>query len=166
ISGDAAPIWSDVEIKRILNVSTNGAPTNATITVSINKTVVLTTTRATNYLSGDIMLGYSDPYASIGDNGAVYYSNVRVVDLSTNTSTNTVITITNIRVVGTNVIMTFTTTDSSDTGASFTLQSSAVVTGPYVDVSPAATITQVSPRVFQAITGVNGPTRFYRIRHN
>ena len=74
-----------------------------------------------------------------------------------------VIKITNTSVSGGNVIMVF-SAGTSDTTASFTVQGSSVVSGPYADVSPAATITQLSPGVFQAVTPVSGPTHFYRIR--
>lgn len=74
-----------------------------------------------------------------------------------------VINITSTAVSGGNVTLNF-SAGTSDTPASFVLQSSAVVNGPYVDVSPAATITQLSPGSFQAVTPVNGPTQFYRVR--
>ncbi len=147
LGGSADPIWSDLEMKKI----------NNTITVAINKTVVLSLTNATNYSSGNIMLGYCDPYASIGDMGAVYYSNVRVVNLAPR--------ITSVSLVGANVVIVFTTPDGTDTAASFVLQSSTTVAGTYTDVSPAATITQLSPGVFQAVKATSGPTQFYRIRH-
>lgn len=74
-----------------------------------------------------------------------------------------VVKITNTTVSGGNVTMVF-SAGTSDTPAAFTVQSSAVVNGTYSDVVPPATITNPSPGVFQAVTPVNGPTRFYRIR--
>jgi len=74
-----------------------------------------------------------------------------------------IINITSTTVSGGNVTLKF-SAGTSDTTAAFVLQSSAVVNEPYADVSPAATITQLSPGNFQAVTPVNGPTRFYRVR--
>jgi len=74
-----------------------------------------------------------------------------------------VINITSTTVSGGNVTLKF-SAGTSDTTASFVVQSSAVVSGPYADVSPAANITQLSPGNFQAVTPVNGPTQFYRVR--
>ncbi len=53
---------------------------------------------------------------------------------------------------------------TSDTTASFVVQSASAVNGSYADVSPAATITSPSSGVFQAVTPVNGAMQFYRIR--
>ena len=74
-----------------------------------------------------------------------------------------VINITSTSVGGGNVTMVF-SAGTSDTVSSFTVQSAAVVNGPYADVSPAASITQLSPGVFQAVTPVSGTAQFYRIR--
>ncbi|MFO1476023.1 MAG: immunoglobulin domain-containing protein [Verrucomicrobiota bacterium] len=64
---------------------------------------------------------------------------------------------------GGNVTMQF-TAGTSDTTASFVVQSAATANGPYADVSPAAAISQLSPGNFQAIVPTNGPNRFYRVR--
>lgn len=73
------------------------------------------------------------------------------------------ITITNTTVSGGNATLVF-SAGASDTTASFVVQSASVVSGPYADVSPAATITNPSSGVFQAVTPVNGAIRFYRVR--
>jgi hypothetical protein len=69
--GNQGYLWNDVELKQVYNV----------ITLSINKTVIYTYTNTTLWTNGDIMLGYEDPFASIGVNGEAYFSNVRVVEL-------------------------------------------------------------------------------------
>jgi nitrogen fixation protein len=74
-----------------------------------------------------------------------------------------IIKITNTTVSGGNVTMVF-SAGTSDTTASFVVQRASVVSGPYGDVSPAATISNPSSGVFQAVTPVNGANQFYRIR--
>ena len=49
------------------------------VTMSINKIPITVYTNATIWNNGKIMLGYDDPFASLGSQGAVYYSNLRVV---------------------------------------------------------------------------------------
>jgi hypothetical protein len=64
--------WTDVEIKQYHgNV----------IQLSLNKTVMFTYTNKTIFTNGYPMLGYFDPFDSLGNGGAVYYSNVRVISL-------------------------------------------------------------------------------------
>jgi hypothetical protein len=67
-------VWSDVELKQF----------NGTVTLSINKTAVLTYAVTNQFTNGDIMLGYDDPFANVnlGVTAAAYYSNVRVVELA------------------------------------------------------------------------------------
>ena len=143
--------WADVEIKQVKNL----------VTLSIDKTPIFTYTNNNSvFQSGTIMLGYEDPFDSLGDqDAAVYYSNVQVVRLGPPVITRTALS-------GSNVQISFISVDGDDTPASFALQSSSVVLGPYTDVSPAATITQdPATGVFTAVTAQNGPIQFYRIRH-
>ncbi len=64
--------WADVELKTAHNI----------VTLSINKTVIYTYTNTTSFTNGDIMLGYEDPFSSVGGpDGAVYYSGLYVVRL-------------------------------------------------------------------------------------
>jgi len=67
-------VWSDVELKQF----------NGTVTLSINKTPVLTYAVTNQFTNGDIMFGYDDPFAnlSVGSGAAVYYSDARVVELA------------------------------------------------------------------------------------
>ncbi len=67
-------VWSDVELKQF----------NGTVTLSINKTAVLTYAVTNQFTNGDVMLGYDDPFAnsSAGSGAAVYYSDLRVVELA------------------------------------------------------------------------------------
>jgi len=64
-------------------------------------------------------------------------------------------------VSGTNMVLTF-SGDSSDTPSSFTVLSSPTVTGTYAKAN--ATVTAVSPGVFQALVPMSGPAQYYRIR--
>ena len=72
--------------------------------------------------------------------------------------------ITNIQIAGGHVQINFTTANASDLASSFKLLSSSDVTGipiPYADTGAAIT---GGSGVFQAMTAVSGPTRFYRIQ--
>jgi hypothetical protein len=70
LNGSTTPIWADVELAQI----------NGVIYWSINHSLIFAYTNTTGYTSGDIMLGYTDAYDSIGSSGgAVIYDNVRVI---------------------------------------------------------------------------------------
>jgi hypothetical protein len=150
--GAATTNWSDVEIKQF----------NKVVTLSINKSPIFvlnnTNFPGNLFTNGTLMLGYNDPFASVGTGGAVYFSNLRVVSLAGPT-------ITGLALSGGNVLIRFTSPDGDDTTASFALQSSATVNGTYTDVSPAATFTQLVNGTFQATTPQTGSIEFYRIRH-
>ncbi len=145
--------WADVEIKQVKNV----------VTLTIDKTRIFTYTNTTTFTSGYLMLGYNDPYggtggASVGNpDAAAYFSNLRVVRL-------TGPTITSIANSGTNVVMTFTSTDGNDTAASFLVQSAATITGTFADISPAATVTQLANGSYQTTVAKSGSALFYRIK--
>ena len=129
------------------------------MTLSLNKIAVFNFTNTTTFTNGCLMLGYVDPYNSIGEQaGAAYYANLSVVRL-------TGPTITQIASGGTDVTLNFTTTDGTDTTSSFAVQSSSTVNGSYTDVSPAAVITQLPTGVFQTTVPKSGNAQFYRIRH-
>src|SRR5262249_23638249 len=68
-----------------------------------------------------------------------------------------------ITVSGSNVVLIF-TGQTSDMASQFKLLSSAVAGGPFSDVTGTATITQLSPGVFQATVASNGPRQFYRLQ--
>jgi hypothetical protein len=149
--------WSDVELKQINNV----------VTLSIDKTRILTYTNTTHFTNGYLMLGYDCPiqgafnqYIGTPD-AAAYFANLRVVRLSGPS----IISIVATNGGAGNVVLTFTSIDGDDTISSFAVQSASVVSGPYTDVSPAAAITQAGSGAFQAVTPINGAARYYRIRH-
>jgi hypothetical protein len=145
--------WADVEIKQINNV----------VTMSIDRTPVFTYTNTTVWTGGYLMLGYTDPYGGVGGvsvgnpDAAAYFSNLRVVRLGT--------VISGLTLGGGNVIITYTTADADDTTTSYALQSAINVAGPYNDVTPAATFTQLAAGSFQAVTAQGGSATFYRLRH-
>ncbi len=139
--------WADVELKQIKNVAT----------LSINKTAIFSWANTnTLFQQGTIMLGYEDPFDSLGDpDAAAFFSDVQVVRLGT-------LKITGISTGGGNVVIQFTSPDDN-----IALQSSGTVNGTYTDVSPAATFTQDPvTQVFQTVYPQNGNAQFYRIRHN
>ena len=151
--GYDASTWSDVEIRQQNNL----------VTMSINHTTIFTYTNTTVWTNGYLMLGYADPFgATVGNAEAgVYYANLKVVDLTPPT-----VTINSIVISGGNVVIKFTTTSAADTIASFTLQSSGAVNGPYANVSPAASITSLGGNMFQATTPyLGGAAVFYRVFH-
>lgn len=138
--------WTDVEIKQI----------GRRVNLYLNKSLVLTYSNSTTFTSGTIMLGYDDPFNSVGNApGAVYYSNLRVVRLGPPQ-------ITNISRSGSNVSINFSSNDGTATTASFKLQASTLVTGAYADV-PGATVTQLADGSYQATATSAANTQFYRI---
>jgi hypothetical protein len=142
----ATPSWADVEISQIGNV----------VTLKINNTVIFGYTNTTAYTSGNIMLGYTDAYDSIGSGEAgVIYDNVRVIDLNRPI-------ITSIQKAGTNVVIGFTWALDDPTGA-FRLQKAPAVAGTYTD-DGTATITKLSPGVYEASTPFTGTNVFFRIK--
>ena len=142
--------WADVEIKQLNNI----------ITLAINQTPILIYTNRTAYTHGTVMLGYNDPVSDIGySEGAVYYANLSVVSLPSLALHFTGIAINN----SSNVVISFTSANLEDFSSAFSVlgsSSAADVTTPV-----AATITQVSPGVFQALVPKTAPMAFYRIRH-
>jgi hypothetical protein len=149
--GYDASTWCDVEIKQ----------TNNVVTLSINRTPVFVFTNTTVWKSGYLMLGYADPFGSVGSPDAgVYYANLQVVQLGP-----TVVTINSISFSGPNVVVKFTTNLGSDTAASFSLTSSSSVNGTYNPL--VSTITSLGSNQFQATTPYLGDAQqFYRIVHN
>jgi len=78
--GQAIDQWVDVSVEVTKQ-------TNATLYINRSPILVFPLTNglglASSYTNGNIMLGYQDPNGNISDNRAfVYYSNVRVVELS------------------------------------------------------------------------------------
>src|SRR5665213_254791 len=152
--GQPANTWSDVEIKQF----------NGVVTLSINKTTLISYTNTAYANHGDVMLGYDDPYASVGTvassvapGAAVYYSNLRVVSLSGPT-------VTRDRPSGSQILITFTIPDTDATPASFNVQSASALGTPTVFANTAATITQ-SGVVFTAAVPYSASTvqQYYRI---
>ncbi len=133
LTGGGISTWADVEIKQY----------NKVVTMSINKTVIFTYTNTTIFTNGEPMLGYDDPFASVGaDPGAAaYYSNLRVVSLS-------VPTIISSALSGGNLIIQFTSPDAEAIPSSFTVGSTTNLATAYK--ATASTITQ-SGDIFTAV---------------
>ncbi len=140
--------WADVEISTIGGV----------VTLKINQTTIFSYTNTTTYTSGNIMLGYTDAYDSVGPAASgVIYDNLRVINLTAPT-----VVITGINVVGGNVVINF-TGPASDLASAYTLQEAPAATGPYGDVS--ATIIG-SGGNYTATRALGGAAQFYRIKRN
>jgi hypothetical protein len=143
--GSTTPIWADVELKQL----------NGVIYWSINHTLIFAYTNTTSYTSGNIMLGYTDAYDSIGGTGgAVIYANARVISLARPLLTKVVRN-------GSNAEITF-TANAGDVPAQFVLQSASLVNSGYADTS--STITALGGGTFKAVKAVAGNQQFYRIR--
>jgi hypothetical protein len=162
-SGGDTTAWTDVEIMQ----------SNGIVTMSLNRTPIVTYTNRVGgntgggvYTNGVPMLGYCDPFRSVGTAAAMYVSNIRAVSLAS--AVTVAPRITNTQVTGGNVVITFTTTSGTDTTANFFVQAEPAVVGAgntWADVSPAANISGGSG-TFQATVPVSGTAQFYRIRHN
>lgn len=147
LSSSPNPAWADVEISQVGNL----------VSLKINNTVIFTTTNATAFTSGNIMLGLCDAYDSIGStDGCVIYDNVRVVQLAATTAPE----ITDIRLLGNNVEISF-TADSSDAPSAFGLQEASTVNGTFADVTTAITGTGGT---YKAVRAIGAASAFYRLK--
>ncbi|MDB6025632.1 MAG: hypothetical protein JWM68_1855 [Verrucomicrobiales bacterium] len=145
LGSSGTPSWADVEIRQLGNI----------VTLSIDKTVILTYTNATAFKSGNVMLGYNDAFDSVGSaDASVIFANARVISLATPT-------ISNIQLNGSDVQINF-TGNAADVPGQFVLQSAALVTGPYADVN--STMTAPSAGTLRATIPRNGGAQFYRIK--
>jgi hypothetical protein len=140
------PCWADVELSQIGKV----------VTLTIDRTVILSYTNTSGAVSGNIMLGYEDPNDSVGPAASsVIYANARVISLSSPV-------ITNIVVNGSNIEIRF-VANAGDVPAQFVLQKSApLATGAYADTS--STITSLGGGAFKAVKALGTSPTFYRIR--
>jgi len=118
--GSGTPMWADVEIRQVDGV----------ISYYINHTLIFAYTNTTGYESGNIMLGYTDAYDSIGSTGgSVIFANARVIGLTG------AATITSIVPSGANVDINYT----GGSGTQFVLLNSSTVTAPLSGWSRTAT---------------------------
>ncbi len=141
--------WVDVEVKYV----------DDTVTLSINRTVLFEVANSTPYGSGTFMLGYNDQWDSIGNSGAVYFDNVRVVQLESTTPPQPVIT--GMRTESGTVRITFT----SPTGqaSQFSVVSSPIVDDAY-QPEGSAVVQSTGVGEFEATVPMNGAVRFYKIK--
>ena len=131
------------------------------ITLSINKTVIISKTNSTPYSGGKVMLGVNDQFDSIGDVGAVYYDNFRVVSLAAAQPAAPFIT--SIRRSGNDVVIDF-TAGPSDLPASFQVEGTPSLSPSSIWSNSGAVITG-SSGTFQAVIPFNATeNRFFRIR--
>lgn len=141
--------WADVEVKSV----------NDVITLSINRTVVLEVPNSTPYKSGTIMLGYNDQFDSIGNVGAVYFDNVRVVQLDVAPPPKPVIT--GFKAEPSNALITF--TSASGEVGQFSVVSAPTPDGEYTTVT-SAVIRSIGAGQFEATVPMVGQMRFYQIK--
>jgi hypothetical protein len=151
INGSSANNWSDVEIKQYDGI----------VTLSIDKTIIYAYTNTTTFTNGTIMLGYNDPFDSVGTlDASVYFSNLKVVRIGS-----PFISQVALDNINGNVVINFTATDGDLTAGSFIVSSSSSVTGPFEPVSNAV-ITSLGSGAFHAVVPQIGSTQFYRVGEN
>jgi hypothetical protein len=151
LPGGAISSWSDVELKQMNNVFSE----------YIDKVKICSYTNTTTFTNGYLMLGYEDPYDSVGNaDAAVYYSNLRVVRLSPPLISQTVYN----NPVG-KYVFNFTSTDGDATPASFVVFGATALKGPYTAVA-GATIAQMGNGAFQATVPISGAVHFYEIQQS
>ena len=110
-------------------------------------------------LANNVFVGFEDLFA--GASGAPAMSFVLVKNLRVETYASAPLVIAGIRIVGSNVEVSFTGSDTA-APADFKLQSSGTVNGTYLDDN-SAVITQLGSGSFKATTAIS-PSRFYRIK--
>jgi hypothetical protein len=111
-------------------------------------------------LSTNVFVGFEDLFAGASGNPPMSF--VLIENLRVETFVSAPIKITNIRIVGANVEVTFSGPATAVPG-DFKLQSSTIVNGTYADDN-GASIASAGSGLFKATTALNGPARFYRIR--
>jgi len=143
IAGGPTTTWTDVEIKQAGNV----------VTLYMNKVEVLRYANPSAFTSGYLMLGYADPFSSLGGpEAAAYYANLSVVRLDP-------LEITNITRGASDVTIDFTSNDGS---ASYALEGAPAVDGPYTAV-PGANIVYLGGVNYTATAPATAGEQYYRI---
>lgn len=143
----ATPSWADVEIRHGGNL----------VTLTINRTPIMTCTNTTPFSSGHIMLGYCDAYDSVmTGNSCVIYDNLRVVRLPVVTSP----VITAIHTTDATAQVHFAAA-ATDTPDAFALEAASSVAGAYTNV--AAIITGDNGN-FIATRAIQNSQQFYRVK--
>lgn len=144
--------WADVEIKQYNNV----------VTLSIDKTKIFSYVNTTPDTNGTVLLGYETPvFGGDGADGAVYYSDLKVVRLTPPAISGSVF-----NAAKSTFTFNFTTPDGDLTPSSFTVLGSTNVMTGYVPVS-GATITQLNTpgaATFQATVPASAAASFYQIQ--
>jgi hypothetical protein len=111
-------------------------------------------------LSTNVFVGFEDLFAGASGNPAMSF--VLIENLRVETFVSAPIIVTNIRIVGANVEVTFSGPTTAVPG-DFKLQRSATVNGTYADDNSAGIIS-VGSGLFKATTAQNGSAGFFRIK--
>ncbi len=139
-------IWADVEASQINNV----------VALKVNGTQILSYTNTGGTTSGNIMIGYVDPFDSVGlSSSAIIYDNVRVVRAFQYRVTSVVKS-------GGSILIDFNHPDTAEPASAFKLQSSTTADGPYADIS--ATITQTGIGTYHVVASAPDNATYYRIK--
>lgn len=149
--GAPGEVWHDVVITKL----------GSTVTWHLDG-LLMSTVNVAKFgytLSTNIFVGQSDINA--GQSGVPEMQFGLYDNLVVETLAAPAVTITNITLSGSNAVMTF-TGGTNDPAATYVLQQSPAVAGPYTN-NLSATITNVSTGVFRAVTAAGGDTQFYRI---
>ena len=147
LSSSSTPSWADVEISQVGDL----------VTLKINRTVIFSYTNTTAFASGNVMLGHSDAYDSIGaSDGGVIYDNVRVIRLAASAAAANITSIVPVGAPATSYNINYT----GGTGTQFVLVTSPTVTAPLSGWSRVAT-NSTGSGTFSVSAGTQG---FYRIK--
>jgi len=142
--------WADCELSQVAGI----------VTLKVNNSVVLQYTNTMPTQSGNVFIGYGDPFATLGSaNCYAIFDNVRVVrQVAAPTQPH----ISGITVNGAVVEVRF-TAGAGDAASAFKLQTASPVDAGFTDDN-SATVAATGAGQFKATTSTSGPARFYRIR--
>jgi hypothetical protein len=142
--------WADCELSQVAGI----------VTLKVNNSVVLQYTNTAPAQSGNVFIGYGDPFATLGSaNCYAIFDNIRVVRMVAAPPRPH---ISDISVNGSLVEVLF-TAGAGDSASAFKLQAASTADGSFADDNTAV-ITGMGAGQFKAVTSTSGPARFYRIR--
>jgi hypothetical protein len=133
--------------------------TNA-VTLAIDGIPIATVPADATPLSTNVFVGFEDLFAGASGNPPMSF--VLIENLRVETFVSAPIIITNIKIIGANVEVTFSGPAAAAPG-DFKLQSSTIVNGTYADDN-SATLSSLGSGLFKATTALSGPASFYRIK--
>ncbi|MEY2408745.1 MAG: hypothetical protein QOF48_1415 [Verrucomicrobiota bacterium] len=136
--------WADVELRQI----------NDVVSLLVNQNLILTYTNTSGFTNGTILLGFNDQFDSVSSAGTyVIFDNVRVISLD--------IVIKHVELLGGTQIQIDFVSPLGGVAGDFHLQSGS---NPASVADDSGAVITAIPGGFRAVTTLDGPYRFYRIR--